>query len=241
MPVLAGRKRGSPPPLMTGAVEIRYSSSRPAAARASVSRPVPQMRRSPPSACFVCYLVEQVGAWDDHGWIPRRGVDRLGGDDVLGDRVDVVGEGVTGPGGPGLCHAFVGDAAEQQCVGGERHLQLVVLQLLVGVLERPLVRVVDVAVEGGVGEVDDLAHDRFLLVGGGGRERVLQAGRRRCARSTTSPNGTGPSGPMTVVSGRVGVVLGSCVMRCIVGVPVRWSKDACPTISATRCRRPSAH
>ena len=48
----AGRNKGSPPPLMTGQVQIRYSSSRPAAARASVSWPVPQMRMSPPWACF---------------------------------------------------------------------------------------------------------------------------------------------------------------------------------------------
>jgi len=63
-------------------------------------------------------------------------------------------------------------ATEQQCVGGERHLESVGLQLLVGVLERPLVRVVDVAVEGGVGEADDLAHGRFLLVGGGHSGRL---------------------------------------------------------------------
>jgi hypothetical protein len=86
------------------------------------------------------------------------GVDRLGGDDVVGDRVDVIGEGVAAHRRPRLRHPFEGGPAEQQRVGGEVHLHEVVLQLLVGVLERPLVRVVDVAVESGVSEVDDLAH-----------------------------------------------------------------------------------
>jgi hypothetical protein len=86
---------------MTGEVHIRYSSSRPAG--------VGQLAGAPDEdvAAFGLLqsadLVEQVGAGDDHGRIPRRGVDRFGGDDILGDRVDVVGEGVTAPGGPGLC------------------------------------------------------------------------------------------------------------------------------------------
>jgi hypothetical protein len=118
VPLLAGPKQGLAASLDDGEVQIRYSSSRPAAARASVSWPVPQMRRSPPSACFSRLTSSSRS-------------------------------------GPGLCHAFVGDAAEQQCVGGERHLEPVALQLLVGVPERPVVRVVDIAVEGGVGDADD--------------------------------------------------------------------------------------
>ena len=52
MPALAARNSGSPPPVMTGDVQIRYSSRTPAAARASLSRPVPQIRTPPPSVCF---------------------------------------------------------------------------------------------------------------------------------------------------------------------------------------------
>jgi hypothetical protein len=64
-------------------------------------------------------VVNQGGSRNDDGWVPQGRVDGLGGDDVFGDRVDVVTERVAAVVRPGLCHAFVGDSAEEECVGNE--------------------------------------------------------------------------------------------------------------------------
>jgi hypothetical protein len=96
----------------------------------------------------------------DHVRVVPLGVLQRGRDDVLRQRVDLVGDGVAGARRPDRGKALVGAPAHQEGVAGEGQLRLHLAEALVaGTAERrPQVRPFDDAVDGDVRRVDDLAH-----------------------------------------------------------------------------------